>query len=88
MTVLEICCLETLREIGPSSNADVARKLGVSSSTTYRGIQSLVIQGFATHPKKQEWIATRLGLARLEESLGARPTLKLMEVCDAEIPSR
>ena len=77
MTTLEIRCLESLRLLGPSSNADVARKLGVSSSVTYRGIKSLVAHGYATHPKKQEWIITPLGLSRMEDVQEARP--KIME---------
>lgn len=75
MTVLEIRCLEALRDIGPCSNADIARNLGVAMDVTYRAVNSLVEKGLAAHPKKQEWNATRLGLTRLGQVGDAKPKL-------------
>lgn len=79
MSVLEFNVLGALKSLGPCSNADIARHLGISSSTTYRGLQLLVLDGLATHPKKQEWIATRLGITRHDEEVAKTKPLRLAE---------
>jgi len=60
--------LRTLRVFGPCSNADVARRLGVSLDATYRAIKQLENDGLAVHPKLQVWDVSRLGREWLEKN--------------------
>ena len=55
MSDLCLNVMQILRIYGPCSNADVARRLGVSADKTYRAICELTNRGLAIHPKLQRW---------------------------------
>jgi DNA-binding IclR family transcriptional regulator len=59
--------LRMLRVFGPCSNAEVARRLKVPSSQTYRTLAVLVRDGLAVHPKLQRWDLSERGRAWFSE---------------------
>ncbi len=61
MTELQADVLRMLRIFGPTSNAAIARRLGVPRGQTYVALYDLTARGLAVHPRLQAWDLSRLG---------------------------
>lgn len=79
MSDLQRSVLIAYRIFGPCSNAEIARRLNLPPSKTYRVAYELENRGLLVHPKLQCWDISRLGREWFDKQPGKPLELFAME---------